>query len=437
MNVVQALAWYFPDSVGGTEIYVSGLTRELATRGIASTIVAAADGVHSADYSYNDIVVHRYPFADRNDLAAIRGDAPPRDFKAFVAWLDTQPRGIYHQHSWTASCGLHHIRVAKSLGFKTVLTVHVPAYTCLRGTMMKFGIDPCDGRVEAVRCSACWSQSRGASRALAEVLGRAPRFVSSAAYRSGSDSRVLTAIGARELAETRKQQITAVADSADRIVAVCDWLLNALRANGIDERKLILSRQGIDRPFTVPIRDWSSDVFRFGFLGRCDPVKGLPILLDAVALLPRDLNFELIIHAVANTDDDRRRRDALMAKVSRDARIKFLPPVPHAELASVVAGFNMLAVPSQWLETGPLVVLEAKACGVPILGSDLGGIAELVTAGVDGHLVPFSKPEAWADAIRDAICGKLDGLRGPRTPRTIRTMADAANDMAALYAALA
>ena len=47
----------------------------------------------------------------------------------------------------------------------------------------------------------------------------------------------------------------------------------------------------------------------------------------------------------------------------------------------MLAGFDMLAVPSQWQETGPLVVFEAQALGVPVLGSDLGGIAELITPG--------------------------------------------------------
>jgi glycosyltransferase involved in cell wall biosynthesis len=83
-----------------------------------------------------------------------------------------------------------------------------------------------------------------------------------------------------------------------------------------------------------------------------------------------------------------------------------------------------------------LVVLEAQACGVPVLGSNLGGIAELVTPGVDGELVAFSDAEAWAEAIRAAVAGKLPGL-GRKVQRPVRAMADAARDMASLYAELA
>jgi glycosyltransferase involved in cell wall biosynthesis len=56
-------------------------------------------------------------------------------------------------------------------------------------------------------------------------------------------------------------------------------------------------------------------------------------------------------------------------------------------------------VPSTWLETGPLVVLEAFAAGVPVLGSDLGGIAEWVIDGVNGLLFKPADPSAWADGM--------------------------------------
>jgi glycosyltransferase involved in cell wall biosynthesis len=439
MNVIHGLAWYFPENVGGTEIYVSGLVRELPAYGIESRIAAAATGLQAADYVADGVPVHRYPFSDEADLAATRGERPYRNFDAFVAWLGRQPRGIYHQHSWTTSCGLRHIEAAKALGFKTVLTVHVPAYICLRGTMMEFGSEPCDGRVEAMRCAACWSQGRGLSRAAARVFSRVPRTVSVAAYRSDTENRLITALGSRELAATRQRQIASMAAATDRVVAVCNWLADALRKNGIAGDKLLVSRHGIDRSFVPPAKSRSggADKFRLGFLGRCDPVKGLPVLLDAVVRLPRDLPLELFVHAVANSEEERRLRDALRAKTAADPRIKFLPPVPHRELPAVLAEFDMLAVPSQWLETGPLVVLEAQACGVPVLGSNLGGIAELVTPGVDGELVAFSNTEAWTEAIRAAVAGELPCLRRPRMLRSVRTMADAAHDMASLYAGLA
>jgi glycosyltransferase involved in cell wall biosynthesis len=96
-----------------------------------------------------------------------------------------------------------------------------------------------------------------------------------------------------------------------------------------------------------------------------------------------------------------------------------------------------VAVPSQCAETGPLVVLEAFAAGVPVLGSHLGGIAELVTDDRDGVLVdPPNRLFAWVRTLERLVKDTelLPRLRtGIRPPRE---MSDVAADMQAIYAEL-
>jgi glycosyltransferase involved in cell wall biosynthesis len=60
---------------------------------------------------------------------------------------------------------------------------------------------------------------------------------------------------------------------------------------------------------------------------------------------------------------------------------------------------DLLAVPSVCFETGPLVVLEGFAAGLPVVGSDIGGIAERVRHGESGWLVPVGNVDAWARAL--------------------------------------
>jgi glycosyltransferase involved in cell wall biosynthesis len=95
--------------------------------------------------------------------------------------------------------------------------------------------------------------------------------------------------------------------------------------------------------------------------------------------------------------------------------------------------YDLIAVPSTWLETGPLVVYEAFAASVPILGSDLGGIAELVEDGQTGRLLPVSKVKAWLDTLTEFVSHPniIDEWR-THMPK-VRTMADAADEMARLY----
>jgi glycosyltransferase involved in cell wall biosynthesis len=59
-----------------------------------------------------------------------------------------------------------------------------------------------------------------------------------------------------------------------------------------------------------------------------------------------------------------------------------------------------LVLPSIWYEGQPMAMLEAFACGLPVLASRLGGNVELLESCGDGWLVPPDDPSAWAEALR-------------------------------------
>ena len=82
-----------------------------------------------------------------------------------------------------------------------------------------------------------------------------------------------------------------------------------------------------------------------------------------------------------------------------DRRVRFCGAFPRAQLGAVLAGLDALVVPSQWYENTPFVVLEAMAAGVPVLASDLGGIAEVVEHEHNGELFPRGDAAALARAM--------------------------------------
>jgi glycosyltransferase involved in cell wall biosynthesis len=79
------------------------------------------------------------------------------------------------------------------------------------------------------------------------------------------------------------------------------------------------------------------------------------------------------------------------------------------------------------------VVLEAFAAGIPVLGSDLGGIAELVEHEVDGLLVEPASPEAWGGALRRVLDDPDLLTRLRRGVRPPRRMGQVAEEMLAVY----
>jgi glycosyltransferase involved in cell wall biosynthesis len=125
----------------------------------------------------------------------------------------------------------------------------------------------------------------------------------------------------------------------------------------------------------------------------------------------------------------------MRALAADDSRINFLGPLPSQAVVGRLREYDFLAVPSQWLETGPMVVLEAFAAGIPVIGWNLGGTAEIVRDGIDGLLIaPGPKAtERWAEAFR--LVAESDDLRerlkaGVRPPRGSENVAQ---DMLTLY----
>src|SRR5262249_24571468 len=154
---------------------------------------------------------------------------------------------------------------------------------------------------------------------------------------------------AKALAANHKRQLQGMARAADRIIADCGWLYDALLANGIAATKLVLNRQGVTPRAWCSPADRSSGnrgTFRLAFLGRWDPVKGVHILVEAFKRLPTDSPIELCICAAAAGEEAESYRDSVTRLAASDPRIRFRSAIPHEDVGSLLSEIDALAVPS-------------------------------------------------------------------------------------------
>ena len=423
MNVVHGIAWYAPESWGGTEQYVDGLAKSLASLGVTSTVLAAEASPRWREYDHRGTRVVRHPRWSG-------GQSRER----LAEWFRTQQIDVYHLHSWSPDAGMAEIEAARDAGLATVLTVHIPAPVCARGTMMRWGSIACDGEIVERRCAGCWMQSRGVPMPVASAIAWLPEKTTALLAATLPKARFGHALRSRSDMRGRRASIERAGRTADRVVAVCDWLRDALLRNGVPADRLVVSRQAIEPGWADALRSATRSPrggTRILCSGRWDPLKGQHVLVEAMRHVADESVRVRFVAPDAASPDAAAYRDRVIALTGGDSRIEYSSPESREALAAEYANADLLAVPSQWFETGPLVVLEAKAAGLPVLGSNLGGIAELVRPGVDGWLVPHAEARAWAGHIEDFARGTLQ-LSSSVEP--LRTMNDVAKEMVGIYA---
>jgi glycosyltransferase involved in cell wall biosynthesis len=435
MKVLHITYSFTPDPIGGTEVYVGDLCRRLESLGVASVIAAPAD--RSQVYEVDGLRVHRFPFRPRpDDLEALygAGDAPAAD--AFDAVLIEEQPDLVHQHALTPACSGALIDRARRRGVPVIFTYHTPTVSCQRGTLLRWGSEVCEGQLEFRQCAACSLNGLGLSRTVSRMLASTPEMIGEAIAQAGLAGGGWTALRLGALMRRRHEEVRRVFDSVDRIVVLSDWVQRLLRTNGVPETRLFRSPHGVERTTTATRAAWDARYVRLAHLGRLDVNKGTRLLIAALRGLP-DAPITLDIFGITQSDADHRELDRLRELSGGDGRIRFLPAIDHGDIGSRLATFDAVVVPSQLLETGPLVVLESFAAGVPVIGSALGGIAEKVANGVNGLLVaPPDSVRAWQDMLHRCADdrGLLPGLRAAiEIPRSLDS---AAADMHELYSAV-
>lgn len=406
MNVAHAIGWFFPDTLGGTEVYVAALAARLVASGHTTSIIAPRAGaLRGEEYFHDGIPVYRYPIPAALTRGEAQGRVCVRGAGEFGRILASLRPDIVHFHTFCTGLGIEEVKRAREASARVVATNHLGSlgYVCQRGTLMRWGRSACDGVCRPLKCAACELQHRGLPRPVAEAVGLLG-FAFRGTERVLPEGRLATSLLMTDLIYHNQKKQAELLQLLDRFVLLNKAALEMVVANGADRRKLVLNYLGSShvgvRRKPLPDQSPTESPIRIGYVGRFVEIKGVLDLARAVVSLPRQL--PLIVELRGRVDDaesvDVVRR---LREIARDdSRLRIGPPVATANIPELMASFDVLSVPSIWFENGPTVVSEAHAAGVPVVGTTIGAMPELIKHEVDGLLLAPGDWRALAVAIQ-------------------------------------
>jgi D-inositol-3-phosphate glycosyltransferase len=214
-----------------------------------------------------------------------------------------------------------------------------------------------------------------------------------------------------------------VLEVADRIIAATlaelaqlQWLYQT------DIHKVVVIPPGVDLSRFYPIPPDEAREFigvppcerNLLFVGRIEPLKGIDILIQAIALMRANgdisqPNFCLTVIggdpdlSPGTSSDELARLKAICDQNGLGDLVIFLGRRGQDTLPYYYSAAEAVVVPSHYESFG-MVALEAMACGTPVVASEVGGLAFLVQDGVTGFTVPFDDPRALAERLSTLIC---------------------------------
>lgn len=188
---------------------------------------------------------------------------------------------------------------------------------------------------------------------------------------------------------------------------------NAAQIEGRYQRPVTVIHNGVDTDCFLPqareqelgrLAGLPPDARVIVSLGRLVGWKGLQVVVESLAELPTDVHYLVI-----GEGSEQEALQQLAAQLGVGDRVHFVGRILHKDLPRWLSLGDVFVQPSIGEEAFGISVVEAMACGLPVLASDNGGMREIVLSGSTGQLLPPGKVAAWRAALGHLLAD--DGAR--------------------------
>ncbi len=364
----------YPLVTGGTEIFIQQLINEqIKLKDKYEVLWVCHKSVYS-DYtklkSLEDYKLILEPVLQANRID--RFSFLTNEVPGFSKLLENFKPDVVHIHTLGSRTTLNHLELSKKFGSKILFTLHTPPCSCM-GNLLLASHDLCKGDLKDSRCTFFRLRSKKIPFIFAKLISLQDGWLLS----PNSNNSFIRLLTSKKLTKSMHASWLKLMKEADLIHVLSDWGKKMLIRQKIDKNKIKLIRTAAPQKFKpkkrLPMED---DVLKLVFWGRCNPQKGIHLVIKALMILPKNLPIKLDIYGPYWGNDNY--SENLKKNIQKDDRITICGNLPQKELLKKLQHYDLAVIPSIWMETGPLTLLEAFSVGLPVAGTNLGGIKELL-----------------------------------------------------------
>jgi len=400
MRVAQVSAHFPPNFVSGGTLVPQRIAQAVAAAGHESLVYAGyldAGRTPLETWTENDgdVTVRWVVITPWTAWDDPKNTLNPEVEEDFRQWLAQVRPDVVHLHS-LQTLGGSLVRAAKESGARVVVTMHDFWWFCARQFLSTKDLRPCS---LVVSCGTCPCQV---------------------------DHGWL---------EERNARIAPYLADADLVLAPSESAARVFLANGVPAEKLEVDENGLPADTLAEVgqasaarRTESGGPLRFMYAGGPDPMKGFDVLQDALGDLTDLAGWSFDMYGTEGK-----------ARRGLPEQVRARPAYAPEALPEILAGHDVLVLPSVVRESHSILTREALAAGLAVVCTDTLGPEEAVAHGRNGLVVPASDAASLSAALRTLVSepAMARGLLGQGSASAIRSFDDQVRGLVERYDAMA
>ncbi|MGV8864880.1 MAG: glycosyltransferase family 4 protein [Pseudomonas sp.] len=366
MKVLVISNFFPPHVIGGAEIIAHHQALALQARGHDVRVLAGDNSHGLPGYPiqtevFDGLPITRVSLTYRDFAPTGNNVSHPAVERIFLQMIAHWHPDVIHAHHM-AGLSLGILQLARARGIRVALTLHDHWGFCMNSTRITTQNTLCH---DSTQCHSCHAHIHNDDVVLPQRM--------------------------------RQDYLRWQLDAVDYFISPSQYLAGAYIANGIPAERMHVIANGIELErfinTTPPAPGPRLNVLFTGYMGGH---KGVPTLLEALALLPPErVHVDMVGdgHMLQSYKTE-------LSRIAPNVSAKFWGRLPNALIAERFAQAHVFILPSVCPENQPVTITEAMACGLPVVASRIGGISELVDNGNTGWLFEPGNAQELAERLR-------------------------------------